>query len=279
MRGVPRHDETVRVNLHSSISDPLEQRLELSAGVEQAEGFVDEGGPYLSASWVPRNPWRTLRGSELSSWLANGAYDPSRTVGLLRLDERVLRAFHRAGFDGVIQTWQAQALHGSPLMMTATHTLARSVSPFLLSDAGLAMTEVIPQPPKLRTTTQHRLDKSFRIGLHLDNWERAPLSARGQCGNRICVNLGVEDRFFLFINRTVRGLCAAIKQRIDPLSPKKLGESYLRDHTDHPVARLRVRPGEAYVAPTENLLHDASTEGQTRLDLAITLRGSWAIPR
>jgi len=37
--------------------------------------------------------------------------------------------------------------------------------------------------------------------------------------------------------------------------------------------RLAVAPGEAYIAPTENMIHDGSTLGMRHEDLQVTLRG------
>ncbi len=41
----------------------------------------------------------------------------------------------------------------------------------------------------------------------------------------------------------------------------------------YPVIKLRVGPDEAYVAPTESLIHDGNTEGGSRLDIDLMVRG------
>ena len=37
--------------------------------------------------------------------------------------------------------------------------------------------------------------------------------------------------------------------------------------------RVVVRPGEAYIAPTEDVIHDGDTEAITTADVALTLLG------
>jgi hypothetical protein len=39
----------------------------------------------------------------------------------------------------------------------------------------------------------------------------------------------------------------------------------------YPVVRLRIGPGEGYIAPTENVIHDGSTIGMTKWDLYLTM--------
>jgi hypothetical protein len=42
---------------------------------------------------------------------------------------------------------------------------------------------------------------------------------------------------------------------------------------DMPTVRCRLGPGEAYIAPTENLVHDGSSIGQSEIDEQFTIRG------
>ena len=47
----------------------------------------------------------------------------------------------------------------------------------------------------------------------------------------------------------------------------------MRSCPNYPVARLRIDPGEAYILPTDNLIHDASTEGTRCPDITLTFLG------
>lgn len=40
---------------------------------------------------------------------------------------------------------------------------------------------------------------------------------------------------------------------------RKFGAAFMRTFADYPIIRLRLRPGEAYVAPVENFLHDSTS--------------------
>jgi hypothetical protein len=51
----------------------------------------------------------------------------------------------------------------------------------------------------------------------------------------------------------------------------------MRHWPDYPVVKLRIRPGEAYIAQTENLIHDGSTLGQRGFDLAFMADGFFTL--
>jgi hypothetical protein len=65
------------------------------------------------------------------------------------------------------------------------------------------------KPPSLPTVTTSPHTGKL-VGLHLDDWYHLPLSRRAASPNRISINLGLEDRFLLFLNLTVGQIYAAV---------------------------------------------------------------------
>lgn len=41
--------------------------------------------------------------------------------------------------------------------------------------------------------------------------------------------------------------------------PRSIAKEFLQRHPREPLFRIRTRPGEAHIAPTENLAHDGCT--------------------
>lgn len=52
-----------------------------------------------------------------------------------------------------------------------------------------------------------------------------------------------------------------------------LGQRFMRACPDYPVVRLQIEPGEAYILPTDNLMHDASTADNSFPDITVTYLG------
>ena len=129
-----------------------------------------------------------------------------------------------------------------------------------------------------QTTVTEQPNNDRRIGLHLDNWYNFPMDRRELSPNRICINLGAQDRFFLLINVPIAELYRRIRDRLpDHIGSRSRGtliaREFLKFHPSYPIVRLRIRPGEAYIAPTDNIVHDGSTLGMTVPDVSLSLRG------
>jgi hypothetical protein len=103
------------------------------------------------------------------------------------------------------------------------------------------------------------------------------MEIRDRSPNRICVNLGCEDRHFLFSPVPVEQMQASLQTIGEPRNAcaygTQLAREFLAAFPAIPILRLCVRPGEAYVAPTERLAHDVSTWGRSTIDLALHVLG------
>jgi hypothetical protein len=126
----------------------------------------------------------------------------------------------------------------------------------------------------------------LRVGLHVDNWSGLEQGHRDKAPIRICANFGWSDRFLLFVDTPLDFL---LNERIEEFLPWQatlgpneanritrptlLAREFLKAFPRYPIFRLRIKPGEAYLAPTENIIHDGSTIIGSGLDIACHIRG------
>jgi hypothetical protein len=132
-------------------------------------------------------------------------------------------------------------------------------------------------PPGLETVTVDR-GTGFRLGLHIDNWDRLALNCRAGSQPRLCINIGPEHRYFLFVPQTVQSIANAVCDGDRPnaemaLSHESLLDLFFKQLSSGPVVRIKLKPDEAYIAQTDNLIHDASTVGTERAGWTFTVRG------
>ncbi|MER7129799.1 hypothetical protein [Streptosporangium saharense] len=122
-------------------------------------------------------------------------------------------------------------------------------------------------PGQLTTTEDPATDR--RIGLHIDNFDRRTYSDRHLSRRRLCLNLGPGTRYLLVDDRDIMEICHVLGRDQERHYP----------HTDdlrqyiaegHPLRCLRIRlePGQGYIAPTELMPHDGSTSGAQMWSLA-----------
>lgn len=91
--------------------------------------------------------------------------------------------------------------------------------------------------------------------------------------NRIGVNMGTQDRYLLFVNITIDRIASIV---MGDRSMRSVVAFFAR-YPDYPVMRLRTRPGEAYLAPLENLIHDGSSDGSSDPDIAFVACGVFSL--
>ncbi|MFE4514251.1 hypothetical protein ACFRMQ_08670 [Kitasatospora sp. NPDC056783] len=99
-----------------------------------------------------------------------------------------------------------------------------------------------------------------RLGIHLDNWDRLPYPHRRSSRRRLCFNAGPGSRYLLIGDTDASAICRRLG-RDDPTHYPHTDDIRAYVHTGHPLRclRLRLDPGEGYLAPTELLPHDGST--------------------
>ncbi|MBW4621421.1 MAG: hypothetical protein KME17_18935 [Cyanosarcina radialis HA8281-LM2] len=281
--------------------EPKSPRILLSSGTTQEIELVDDRLKYRSGAFVPQEPWREpnftesnlLRMARINS--SDRPWGLGSDLGVCRFPDRVL-----APIEAIIEPLERQF---DPTRESYKQ-LSRSIRSHRdYQQAIAAITDYLPhyylyphQPtnigvyvgqPGLRTVTTD-LDSSidsttrYHIGMHLDSHDLFPLRRRHRSRNRICLNLGREDRFFLFINLPLMEIFKALNLS-DPedifqhYRGLNLGYEFMKLYPSYPVIKLKVAPGEAYIAPTDNLIHDGCSVGQQSADINLTFLGYFGI--
>lgn len=266
--------------------DGAQGRLLASAGTTDARR-ASQGARYLSGAFVPRAPWRSLARPE---WRVLQERGHTRCHGarieVIRIPESLL-----AGFEAV-----APILRGED--SEAARTFAQSsacagaierIGEFLVaSGMGRRIIErnsglSFQRAGRLTATIDPRNQK--RIGLHIDSFFSLGVHGRASAPNRICINLGISSRCLLFVNLTIDEIARRVCGRMGASVAWRrrlfadcnlLITSFFQCFPHYPVLRLRIDPGDAYIAPTENVIHDGMTKGMHSADATLTFLGEFS---
>lgn len=121
-------------------------------------------------------------------------------------------------------------------------------------------------------------DKRY-MGMHNDGAQVMTLYTAHKFGNRISINLGKDDRSFLFVNLSMIQAINMLKQKIDikkhDVNISNIPRFFFKHFPDYPVIRIKQKPYQFYIAPTDNCFHDGSTLGSKLLDIAIVYFGAF----
>lgn len=221
-------------------------------------------GPYEPNSWGPGVAWRPWRPEPLVSFDAQvhilDAARPEMTALARVLDGAV----SQADVDLRLERGAGELSQAFADVVTEACYRSPDLTRLLGVSAG---------PTGLRTSTVNQR-AGQRIGLHVDDWDRAADPERGRARQRVCVNLGRETRYLLASPIALHKAMELWREKLSP--PDLRGTEAARALLAllrPAVLRIPVPPLHAYLAPTETLVHDATTAPMTAPDLALTVLG------
>lgn len=265
------------------LSAMLHHRLQMAPGTEFAPMSSTSPqcsqAPYAAAARIPVDDWRDLTSAEVEQVNHNdGHIDVGSTVQVVKFSgstativAKLRRLLKQAGED-VSSLFQDSELQKLKDQLEQEIETQFNHDPRKYRSLGF-----YNDKPDLRTTTRDHETNKF-IGLHVDSWSRLGSMQRDRAPNRIAINLGQSPRYLLFMDLSVAEIVQLTAHDGDgdkELNPTETGRIFMRRFNRYPVLRLQILPGEAYIAPTENLIHDGSTAGSATPDIMLSLLGQF----
>lgn len=247
----------------------IRDRICLSRGTCRADTLGTGAQRYVPDARIPLLDWRPATQEELSALWSVTAPSAHRGVGIVRLlSPQLIRLFENR--DDIFQ----RADDGD----TLKHPLVGLLLD-IIRNAGIRARQVHSarvgrDDPGLVTMTR-AVDQDARVGLHFDMWDRLAVDDLESGSNRVSVNLGPSDRYFIFLNQTAAGMAAILNRENVPFrrDVNSIGAAFMSAFPDYPIVRLRLRPGDAYIGPTENILHDGNSSDVVDMNHYLSIRG------
>ncbi|MDM0112636.1 2OG-Fe(II) oxygenase [Variovorax sp. J22R133] len=252
----------------------LHSRLAVTRGIVPAPRARERGIEFEPGALIPRDEWRPPTQEEFEALTDVPSGAPfSSLIGIERCEQSLVARARR-----IFDDRQAGTLTPRDAKQRG-NALARDIAAWIDSATDWRVIGEIADLSIFhndvgKPTVSFDPDTLVHVGLHMDSFDRFPDYLRQQASNRFCINLGVEDRYFLFVDKQAIGLLGELAQ-VDEEPPiaMRLATRYLAAFPDSLVWRIRLQPGEAYIAPTENIIHDGSSQLMSSLDVHCTLRG------
>jgi hypothetical protein len=258
-------------------ADAANDRVFLSDGTTSLQQSDADKAEYAPGAFLPKTPWRKPTDLESQRLWQNSGITNVDFVGIASIPNELLAALRKLVSDTPTDTLRQldppriREFIG-PLVDYIRDRFAYKSEPF---NHGIHV-----HPPGRETVTVNTASGKY-LGLHLDSWERYSVEARARSLNRICVNIGAEPRHFLFVNLPLMNIVKLLKEesRGNPdHESESVGPAFMSRFPGYPIVKVRVDPGEAYIAPTDNVIHDASTIGSKTPSVTLTLRGWFTVP-
>ena len=259
----------------------LIDRLQFSKGTKakgETQSEWETSAKFEIGAYVARRPWKPFQDlTDSDSYVEFRLGASFETIGLIKIPESVVDSIgpHQTGFTKI----------GARKLTNETREIfINQLQSFLKNETPWSLDSHLPDgilynisPGRRANTTMCSVTRSH-VGLHLDCFDCLPARERWKGSSRICINLGVSARFFQFLPVLAFQMPDLLQPGklpndgpYEPL-PNKLARAFMEKFPHVPALRLRLEPGEAYLAPTENVIHDGCAETGTP-DTTLTVRG------
>ena len=262
-------------------TEPLmKDRIELSSGVMPVN--ILNNIECKTPVYVPVKPWRKPNKHELEFLIAQkNDMNDYQLAGIITIPSFLKKAFEKIKISDC-------TTHAEINRLTATAAFKKIVDDTVnyYEQWAAEKNAAIPHniylgEPNLPNNTYNRKDNYF-IGLHLDSFEQKPGAERAVARNRICINLGKEPRYLLFYNIGYINMAKMTGFKDEFLQKShnmyEVLYHFFDRYKNYPVIKIKINPYEAYIAPTENIIHDGCTDGCTQKDINLAIRGYYHIP-
>jgi hypothetical protein len=176
-------------------------RIELSNGTRLAatREMTDLNHlAYEEGARLPREPWRRPTNEEVKTLIvAEPPSNMAASVAIVRLPDALSNMPLEISRDAKsLEAKLLEALRGICELGEPLHCIGPSNN-----------------PPNLTTVTINR-DIGRYNGLHVDNWDQVKLNSRHLATNRICINIGKNDRYFLFLPISLMGIVRLLSEAV-----------------------------------------------------------------
>jgi hypothetical protein len=247
---------------------PLIRRLLVSAGTREVTPQEADTLRYDLDAILPRPPWRVASNEESARLTARG-------VSLVSFPALLVGRLTELGLAGVCNQRDAHLFCERHDVRRALNDLVECATRMVSRTEDMRVQGMSVRAPGLLTTTVDP-SRDRRIGIHIDSWDRLSIPARAKARNRLNINLGTEPRYLLLVDAPIDEMppADAIQGSVNATA---FAKDYLRTNPNVPVMQLEIRPGEAYMAPTERLPHDSTTAMKQAPDISFTILGHFVM--
>lgn len=248
------------------------RRITKSKGAVQVSSI--EGIECEELTFIPREPWSKISIKEffeLSTTNSNYC-----DITLIKLPKKIKNQFKKIDICECVSYNDINFIQRTREYRSVLISLTEYLIKHNLDNTEIIKHAIHLGKPGLKNVTFNSKENVY-IGMHLDSWESNDLSSRDFSRNRICINLGKQSRYLLYYNISIVTMAIMIDYDIKNINfdINYIYKSFAMAYPDWPIYKIEIQPYEAYIAPTEFMIHDGSTWGTTHPDISLVFRGKF----
>lgn len=250
--------------------------LEFTNGVDKVNIINDV--PCLFDCFIPKKNWNKISDKLLECIVTeNTTLDYLGVIGILNVPSEVTKVYQELGVSSLVNMQEVKNIKQNPLYQKSRLDVLSFLEKYFLSKEYYFYHDVLVSRKGLECVT-FDIAANCYTGLHIDNFDRLEYVDKELSRNRFCINLGSDPRYFLFVNLSIKKILNELNIagfNLEDYYHNKRNpvEDFFNLFPDYPIFRIKLLPNQAYIAPTELIIHDGSSIGQSISDVTVTVRG------
>lgn len=269
------------VKIFFNFKTSLKNRIWLSEGTQKAVGMSDEY-EYIDNAIVPQKPWRLATDEEVSMLVSKEKPSFERfseNIVVLKLPKKTIDKLKKHKIEELKSREEVQAFSNmnNPVFRESVQEISSFVSKYQIAGERRNLALFFVEKQNLEVVTLGFEHPKKRVGMHIDIRSQKTLFNTHEGTNLILINLGKQQRYFVFINQPVKHILNWIQQKKGSVIDNDYGELICKDFQEcfpnYEVTKICINPYEAYIAPTENIIHDGCTDGTSEPSIKCMIEG------
>lgn len=185
------------IRITSDFLSPKElmERVWESSGICSVNRQIDKFVNYLPKSFIPNHPWQNLSSKKIDDLLTSKEYVLNSTIGIIKIPDDYMYMFEKLNIHKIQSLSEVPKFCNNNNYSIAIDEVVKYLCNKYSNQDFIKVHGLAVNPPDLETVTYDYQKRGY-IGLHIDSWDRMSIQNRHLASNRICINLGEEDRFF-----------------------------------------------------------------------------------
>lgn len=241
---------------------------------------------YIDEAYIPKRDWRPLTDLEKKTLTSSTDLKDHNHIYLGEIPEKAKEYIKEIDFSSCIGRTDVMNRFAAHKELTiALNTELHNFLQTISNNKSFHLHCITANLPNVEMVACDitRLPADFTIpekkymGMHNDGTQFMTLHTTYKHGNRICINLGSQTRYFLYVNLSMIQVYNMLKEVTDitTIDVYNVAETFFKYFPDYPVIRMAQEPYQYYIAPTDNCFHDGSTLGNTELDINMVYFGNF----
>ncbi|MFK7061318.1 hypothetical protein [Flavobacterium oreochromis] len=255
----------------------------INSGVYQEKPNYQEGDIYyLEDSYIPKEDWIIANKDDLSVLTENSKENKKHNkIQIGQIPERLKLLFSKIEiYNSKSKNEAFQKLaKNKEITLEIEEEINKYLKTFNIESDFKLYKLLVLYPNRKTTALVDFNDKLKFIGLHFDSSTEFEIESAGFSKNRFCLNLGLEDRELYFVNLSLNKIKELILEKNinEIVTLKTITPLFFKYFPNYPIVKLKIKPFEYYIAPTDNCIHEGTTLRKKEMDISITYIGYFNI--